>query len=166
MKKIILSSLFFVMAAPGAIAGEIHSRITDSIQLTVEGPGVQSQRLGSSYSVSGTNISATTFGGLTAGSATAPSLISAGSYDIHTDGQAFSFTESAFTGDTAVTSQTTLSHGQFTAPNLYSDSTTSSGGSAGSLAGTLSGTSVPTITAGGAGTTGIGQRTIELTVFR
>jgi len=38
-------------------------------------------------------------------------------------------------------------------------------GDAGTLAGTLSGTSVPTVTAGGAGTTAIGQRTIELSVF-
>jgi len=69
-------------------------------------------------------------------------------------------------GDVAVTSQSALSGGQFTAPNLYGSSVTSSGGTAGSLAGTLSATGVPTVTAGGAGTTAIGQRTVELSVFQ
>ena len=48
---------------------EITSRITDSVQATVDGFFVQSTRLGSSYSVSGTNISVDTLGGLTTGSA-------------------------------------------------------------------------------------------------
>ena len=39
-------------------------------------------------------------------------------------------------------------------------------GTAGSLAGTLSSTGIPTVTAGGAGTTAIGQRSIELSVFK
>jgi len=34
------------------------------------------------------------------------------------------------------------------------------------LAGTLSGTGVPTVTAGGAGTQAVGQRSIELSVFK
>ena len=69
-------------------------------------------------------------------------------------------------GDTPVTSQTCCNSGQITAPNLYSDSITSTGGTAGTLAGTLTATGVPTVTAGGAGTTAIGQRTIELSVFK
>ena len=55
---------------------------------------------------------------------------------------------------------------KFRTPNLYGDTVQSQGGTAGSLAGTLSGTSIPTVTAGGAGTTAIGQRTVELSVFR
>ena len=51
-------------------------------------------------------------------------------------------------------------------PNLYGDSVTQVGGDKGSLAGTLSTTGVPTVTAGGAGTTATGQRTIELSVFK
>ena len=51
---------FFVISP--ASAAEITSRITDSVQLTVDGPTLQSTRIGSSYSVSGTNVSVTTMG--------------------------------------------------------------------------------------------------------
>ena len=165
MKKLALLVAPFLIMSP-ASALEINSVITDSVQLSVDGPAVQSTRIGSSYAVSGSNISVSTLGGLTGGSATAAATVSAGSYSINTDGQAFTFSESTTIGDTAVTSQSTLSSGQFTSPNLYGDSITSSGGTAGTLAGTLSGTGVPTVTAGGAGTTAIGQRSIELSVFQ
>ena len=165
MKKIALLSAPFLIMSP-ANAVEIKSIITDSVQLTVDGPAIQSTRVGSEYSVSGTNISVSTLGGLTGASATAPATVSAGSYGINTDGQAFTFSETTNIGDTVVTSQSALSGGQFTTPNLYGETITSTGGTAGSLAGTLSGTSVPTVTAGGAGTTAVGQRSIELSVFQ
>lgn len=157
MKGVItaLAASFFVI--PAVQAGEITSKITDSVQLTVEGPAVQSTRIGASYSVSGSNISSTSFGGVGG----------AGTYDVNTAGQSFTFSESLNAADTAVTSQSSLStNGRFDSPNLYGQSTTQSGGSAGTLAGTLSTTGVPTITAGGPGTTAIGQRTIELSVFK
>ena len=103
---------------------------------------------------------------MTGSSATAPAIRSTGDYEVTNDGQAFSFSEYDLVGDVAVTSQSALSGGQFTTPNLYGSSVTSSGGTAGSLAGTLSATGVPTVTAGGAGTTAIGQRTVELSVFQ
>ena len=165
MRKALLLLPFFVMSSVSA--GEITSRITDSVQLTVDGPMVQSTRIGSSYSVSGSNVSVTTLGGLTGASTTAPATISAGSYSIDTDGQAFSFSESTNIGDVAVTSQSSLSSGgNVETPNIYGDTTQYQGGTAGSLAGTLSATGVPTVTAGGAGTTAIGQRTVELSVFQ
>ena len=157
MKGVItaLAASFFVI--PAVQAGEITSKITDSVQLTVEGPAVQSTRIGASYSVSGSNISSSSFGGVGG----------AGTYTINTSGQAFTFSESLNAADTSVTSQSSLStNGRFDSPNLYGQSTTQAGGSAGTLAGTLSATSVPTITAGGPGTTAIGQRTIELSVFK
>ena len=61
---------------------------------------------------------------------------------------------------------TSVSSGVVGSLPLFGSTTTSSGGVAGSLAGTLSNTSVPTVTAGGAGTTAIGQRSIELSVFQ
>ena len=167
MKKLALMAAPFLIMSP-ASALEINSVITDSVQLTVDGPALQSTRIGTSYAVSGSNIGVTTLGGINTSncSSTGAAGITVGSYDINTDGQAFTFSESATIGDTVVAAQTTLSSGQFAAPNLYGDSITSTGGTAGSLAGTLSGTSVPTVTAGGAGTTAIGQRTIELSVFQ
>jgi len=153
-RSLLLFSLFFAIPSNAA---EITSRITDSIQLKVDGAAVQSTRIGASYSVSGTNISSSSFGGVGG----------AGTYDINTAGQAFSFSENFNAADTPVTSQTNLSNnGRFDAPNLYGDSVTQVGGSAGTLAGTLSTTGVPTVTAGGPGTTATGQRTIELSVFK
>jgi len=167
MRRAILLLPFFVMSPVSA--AEITSRITDSVQLTVEGPAIQSNRVGTSYAVSGSNVSVTTLGGLdtTNCSTTGVPGISAGSYDISTDGGAFSFSESSTIGDSVVTSQSTLATGgQVTTPNLYGNSTQSQGGTAGNLAGTLSATGIPTVTAGGAGTTAIGQRSMELSVFR
>jgi len=153
MKRLLLAfSLFFAIPANAA---EITSRITDSVQLNVEGAAVQSTRIGASYSASGTNIQSSSFGGVGG----------AGTYDINTAGQAFSFSESFNAADTVVTDQS-VTAGVISSPNLYGDSVTQTGGDKGSLAGTLSTTGVPTVTAGGAGTTATGQRTIELSVFK
>ena len=165
MRKALLLLPFFIMTPVSA--AEITSRITDSVQLTVDGPMVQSTRIGSSYSVSGSNINVTTLGGLTGASATAPASISAGSYAIDTDGQAFTFSETTNVGDVAVTTQSSLSSGgRVDTPNIYGDTSQYQGGTPGSLAGTLSPTGISTVTAGGSGTTAIGQRTVELSVFQ
>lgn len=158
MKRLLLAfSLFFTIPVSAA---EITSKITDSVQLKVDGAAIQSTRIGASYSVSGTNIKpatgATDFGGVGG----------AGTYDINTAGQAFTFSESFNAADTVVNTQLLDVDGNFSSPNLYGDSVTQTGGIAGTLAGTLSATGVPTVTAGGAGTTATGQRTIELSVFK
>ena len=154
-------------SSTAANAGEIRSTIVDSVQLTVDGPMVQSRRIGSQYSVSGTNINVTTLGGLTTGSNTAPPALTDGAYAINTTGQAFTFSESATVGDVAVTTQSSLSSGgRIDTPNIYGDTTQYQGGTPGALAGTLTTAGVPTVTAGGAGTTAIGQRTVELSVFQ
>jgi len=150
-----LSLLFSLFLVTPAFAGEITNKITDSVQLNVQGAAVQSLRTGAEYSVSGTNIKATTFGGVG----------TAGAYDVNTAGQAFSFSETKRTADTDVTSQT-VSGGTIASPNLYGSSTTQLGGDKGSLAGTLSPTGVPTVTAGGPGSTATAQRSVELSVFK
>ena len=153
MKRLLLiSSLFFITPVSAA---EITSKITDSVQLNVQGAAVQSTRIGASYSVSGTNIQSSSFGGVGG----------AGTYDINTSGQAFSFSESINAADTPVTTQS-VSAGVIASPNLYGDSVTQLAGDKGSLAGTLSTTGVPTVTAGGPGTTATAQRSIELSVFK
>ena len=154
MKRLLLiSSLFLVTPVSAA---EITSKITDSVQLGVQGAAVQSTRIGASYSASGTNIQSSAFGGVGG----------AGTYSINTAGQAFSFSESFNAADTPVTTQTVTNQGTITSPNLYGDSVTQVGGEKGTLAGALSPTGVPTVTAGGAGTTATAQRSIELSVFK
>ncbi len=154
MKKVllVLSTLFLVTPVSAA---EITSKITDSIQLGVQGAAIQTERVGGSYSVSGTNINVTTLGGVGG----------AGSYDINTNGQAFTFSETSRAADTAVTTES-VSSGVIASPNIYGNTTTQLAGDKGTLAGTLSGTGVPTVTAGGPGTTATAQRTIELSVFK
>ena len=153
MKRLLLAfSLFFITPVSAA---EITSKITDSIQLGVQGAAIQTERVGGSYSVSGTNINVTTLGGVGG----------AGSYAIDTNGQAFTFSETSRAADTAVTTDS-VSAGVIASPHVYGNSTTQLAGDKGTLAGTLSGTSVPTITAGGPGSTGTAQRTIELSVFK
>jgi len=165
MKKLLL--LMLLASCTAANAGEIRSTIVDSVQLTVDGPMVQSRRIGSQYSVSGTNVNVTTLGGLTVGSNTAPPALTDGAYAINTTGQAFTFSESATVGDVAVTTQSSLSSGgRIETPNIYGDTTQYQGGTPGTLAGTLTPTGVATVTAGGSGTTAIGQRTVELSVFQ
>ena len=163
--KRFLPFAMLLMTAGSVSAGELTSRHSSSVQLTVEGPAIQSTRLGSSYSVSGNNINVTTLGGLNGGSAAAASTLSAGSYAINTNGDAFNFSESSFIGDTPVTSQVALtSDGRIEQPNLYSNSTSQLGGTAGTLAGTINTAGVMTLTAGGAGTTATGQFVTEITV--
>jgi hypothetical protein len=153
MKKLLfVFSLFFTIPVSAA---EITSRITDSVQLGVQGAAVQSTRIGASYSASGTNIQSTSFGGVGG----------AGTYDVNTPGQAFTFSESFNAADTPVTTQS-VSGGQIASPNLYGDSVTQLGGDAGSLAGSLSPTGVASVTAGGPGTTATAQRSVELSVFK
>ena len=153
MKRLIVAFSLFLTTP--AFAGEITHKIVDSVQLGVQGAAVQSERVGGQYAVSGTNINVTTLGGVG----------SSGSYAINTNGAAFSFSESTRSADTVVTTQSAAS-GAIASPNLYSNATTQLAGDKGSLAGTLSPTGVPTITAGGPGSTGTAQRTVELSVFK
>jgi hypothetical protein len=145
-----LAFIFSLFLITPVSAAEITSKITDSVQLKVDAAASQAIRVGAQYSVSGTNIQSSTFGGVGG----------AGTYSINTAGQAFTFSESLIDADTTPASVSTGA----IAP--YGNITSTAAGAAGSLAGTLSGTSVPTVTAGGAGTTATGQRSIELSVFK
>ena len=166
MRKLLLAICGGVIFVSSASAAEINNTITDSVQLTVNGAGASSQRIGSSYSVSGSNIDVTTLGGLTGGSATAPATMSAGDYALETNGGAFTFSEAVTVGDTVDTSMDVdATLGTFDTAEVYSDNTVTAGGTKGSLAGTLSATGISTVTAGGQGTTALGQRTVSLSVF-
>ena len=128
MKRVLLAlagTTFFIMPVS---ASQITNRIVDSVQLTVDGPSVVSTRLGSNYTSSGTNITATNLGGLHGGSATAAPTITIGTYAQTTDGQAYTFSESAMIGDATVTSQATLtSGGRVDAPNIYGSTNSHNG---------------------------------------
>jgi len=88
------------------------------------------------------------------------------SFGLVNAGEAFTFTESLNVGDSTVTSQT-VTNGAIASPTLYGKNTTQLAGEKGTLAGTIdTSTGALTVTGGGAGTTAIGQRSVELSVFK
>ena len=139
MRQFAFVATTFLLAAGASNAAEIRNSITTSVQLKVTPAVTVTAPTPDSYAASGTNIDVTSLGG--AGKGT-------GTYEIMTNGAAFSFSESASSGGISTTTQT--------------------GGTTGSLAGTItpgSGTSL-TLTAGSIGTEAIGQTSIELSVFQ
>ena len=157
------------MVAPAAKADLTH-RMTSSTQLSVNGAYTDATRIGSTYSVSGSNIKVASendhFGKLTAGTATAAATLDVGAYDINTAGSAFSFSESWTQGDVvnAIGSGADVTSGVVADLPAYGEVLTMSGGVAGSLAGTITSAGVTTLTAGGAGTTATGQFVTEIVI--
>ena len=156
------------MVAPSAKADLTH-RMTSSTQLSVNGAYTDAQRIGSTYTVSGSNIKVATdahFGKLTAGTATAAATLDVGAYDVNTAGSAFSFSESWVQGDAvnAIGSGVDVTSGVVSDMPAYGNTLTMSGGVAGSLAGTITSAGVTTLTAGGAGTTATGQFVTEIQI--
>tara|TARA_B000000557_G_C20633126_1_gene383070 strand:+ start:100 stop:609 length:510 start_codon:yes stop_codon:yes gene_type:complete len=168
MKKAFLLFGMLLMSAPIARADLIH-RLSTSTQLTVNGAYTDASRVGSTYAVSGTNIKVATdnhFGKLTAGTATAAATLDVGAYDINTAGSAFSFSETWTQGDAtnAIGSGVDVTSGVVADMPAYGETFTSSGGVAGTLAGTITSAGVSTLTAGGAGTSAVGQFVSEITI--
>ena len=165
MKKLFL--LLF-LAAPSAYADMTHN-ITTSTQLTVNGAYTDSNRIGSTYAVSGSNIKVATdahFGKLTAGTATTAATLDVGAYDVNTAGSAFSFSESWTQGDATnpIGSGVDVTSGVVADMPAYGEVLTMSGGVAGSLAGTINSAGVITLVAGGANTSAVGSVVTSLTV--
>ena len=163
MKKF-LPFAMLLMTATAANAGGIVSKHASSVQLTVDAARSQATRIGSSFSISGSNIDTTD--GSTAGTVSAGTITS-GVYNPgtiaatqDTAGAAFSFSQSYTQADAVPTSAATLGAN----PN-YGSLTTYAAGSAGDLAGTVTSAGVLTITAGGAGTSATGQFVSEITVI-
>ena len=163
MKRIIPFIMLAMAATPLAARADITSRMTSSVQLTVNAAATQMQRVGNSYSISGTNVDTTD--GTTAGTVSAGS-ISSGVYGPGTisatqddPGEAFSFTTSFIQGDAIDTSGPSVGD-----VSAYSNQLSTGAGTAGNLAGTVTSQGALTVTAGGAGTTATGQFVTEVTV--
>ena len=142
---------------------DITHKLSSSVQLTVDGAASQATKVGSTYSVSGSNVSLTTAGGL--GTLTAGTAVgyTPSSYSLTTDGSAYTFSETFLEGDDAP-SAATVSSGVVGSLPVMGSTTTQSGGVAGSLAGTINSAGTMTLTAGGAGTSATGQFVSELTI--
>jgi len=167
MKKFVIIACFML---PSAVFGDVIHKMTNSIQLTTDGAYSIGSRGSSTYSVSGNNIKVSdsaSFGGLTAGSNGAAATMTNGTYEMNTVGSSFSLSESFIEGDDvyAVGSGVDVTAGVITDLPVLSTTTSYSGGVAGSLAGTVVSNGTNTCTAGGAGTTCIGQFVTELSIL-
>ena len=160
MNKLLLAAAIVIGSASPAYADLTH-RIQSSVSLTVDAAASAASRIGSSYSVSGNNITLDTAGGL--GALTTGSAVgyTAADYSITTAGDAFSFSESFTEGD-AVPSATSVTSGVVGSLPMLGDTTTTAGGVAGTLAGTISSDHAIGLTAGGAGTSAVGQMVTEI----
>ena len=164
MKKALFAFSMLLMTAGAANAGGLVSKHASSVQLTVDAARTQASRIGSTFSISGSNIDTTD--GTTAGTVSAGTITS-GVYNPgtiaatqDTAGAAFSFSQSYTQGDAVPTSAPTVG----AVPN-FGSVTSYNAGTAGDLAGTVTSAGVLTVTAGGAGTSATGQFVSEITVI-
>jgi len=161
--KRILPFIMLLMSAPLAARADLTSRMTSSVQLTVNAAATSVQRMGNSYSISGNNVDTTD--GTTANTVSAGAISSGvygpGTISVTQDdpGESFSFATAFTQGDALDTTGPDI--GDISA---YSDQLSTAAGSAGNLAGTVTSQGTLTVTAGGAGTTATGQFVTEVTV--
>ena len=172
MKKLLPILLFAGFSSP-AFADITHS-ISSSVQLNVNAAATQVERVGNSYSVSGTNMDVTTLCGMSVatyddGNSTGVSSFTAGDYAVADDATTWALTESWTVGDTIDTedlsvgsvsnysSQTSTAAGTLTFTGEGDDATST-------LAGAIDSVGGVTVTPGGAGTSAIGQVVTSLTI--
>ena len=170
MKKLL--SLLLLAATPAY--ADITQKFVTSAQISVDAPYSVTNKLGTTYSISGNNITpsvtadgSTTsgkIGGLNLGSLTSgvPAMIQTDKA-VTTAGSSFSLTESITMGD-ATPSAVTPSSGIAALPHLSGQTTVGSGGTAGSLGMTSLSSGVHTCSAGGSGTSCIGSTSVTITI--
>ena len=163
MKKFL--PILLLLSTP--VYADLSHSITSSTKLTVGGASTSADRIGSTYSISGTGVdtthgtgdSAVTNGvgalAISSGIGTPPNV--SASQDV--PGASFSFSQSFTQADVVPTSAITTG----AAPN-FSEVTSIAGGTAGSLAGTITSAGAITLTAGGHNTEALGQVTSTLIV--
>jgi len=170
MKKLL--PFLFLMSAPAY--ADIKQEFVTSAQITVDMPYSVTNKVGTTYSLSGNNITPSVtvgdtttsgkIGGINVGSLTdgVPAMIQTDT-SVTTAGSAFSKTESVIMGD-ATPSAVTPSSGIAALPVLGGQTTVGSGGTAGNLALTSLSSGIHTCTAGGSGTSCIGSTKVTITI--
>ena len=161
MKKLLLLFLFI----PVASHADIQHSITSSVKLESLSAATSADKIGSSYSISGNNItttdsnSAATVGGFGSVTSGVPAISFPSSVSQSQSGEAFSYSTSYLEGDATAGSAPTVG----TVSN-FSDLTSTSAGSVGTAAVTLDNHTM-TLSAGtGTGVVLTGQFVTDLTV--
>ena len=166
MKRFLPLILLTGFSSP-AFADLTH-KLSSSVQLSVSAGATQVERIGTTYSVSGSGVDTTytPSGGSAVTDGIGSLTVSSGVGAIptleatqKTAGSAFSFSQSFTQGDAI--SQSAPSTG---AVSNFSNQTSTGSGTAGDLAGTITTSGAVTVTAGGAGTVATGQFVNELTI--
>ena len=160
--------MLFVMSLMTAPAyADVTHKLSSSVQLTVDAAATNVQRVGTTYSVSGNNvITQYTPSGGSATSSIGSLTISSGvgaiptlSATQATAGESFSFTQSFYQGDALSSSAPTVG-----AVGNFSNQTSTAAGTKDTLAGTIDTSGTMALTAGGAGTSAVGQFVSEITI--
>jgi hypothetical protein len=162
MKRTLLV-LGITLATASPVKADLTHKIMSSVSLQVGGAVTTAERIGSSFSISGSNIDTTdgtTANTVSAGTITsgvyAPGTIAATQ---DTPGESFSFSQSYTQADAVPTAAITTGD-----VANFSSIVSTAAGTAGTLAGVINADHTMTITAGGANTLAIGQLTTELTI--
>ena len=171
MKKLL--PFLFLISAPAY--ADITQKFTTSAQITVDMPYSVTNKLGTTYSITGTNITpsvtsggsttSNAIGGLNVGSLTAgvPAMIQTDKA-VATAGSSFALTESVTMGD-ATPSAVTPSSGIAALPHLGGQTTIGSGGTLGSGAMTSLSSGVHTCSgAFGSGSSCVGSTSVQITI--
>ena len=166
MKRFLPLILLTGFSSP--VLADITHKLSSSVQLSVSAGATQVERIGTTYSVSGSGVDTTytPSGGSAVTDGIGSLTVSSGVGAIptleatqKTAGSAFSFSQTFTQGDAI--SQSAPSTG---AVSNFSNQTSTGSGTAGDLAGTVLTSGAVTVTAGGAGTVATGQFVNELTI--
>ena len=161
MKRVLFLFTLLSMATP--VRADITHKLSSSIQLQVNAAATQVERIGSSFSITGSGVDTTdgnTASTISAGTITSgvyiPGTIAATQDD---PGESFSFTQAFTQGDAIDTTGPDIGD-----VSAYGDQLSTAAGTVGNLAGTVTSQGALTVTAGGAGTVATGQFLTELTI--
>ena len=166
MKRFLPLILLTGFSSP--VLADITHKLSSSVQLSVSAGATQVERIGTTYSVSGSGVDTTytPTGGSAVSDGIGSLTVSSGVGAIptleatqKTAGSAFSFSQTFTQGDAISTSAPSTG-----AVSNFSNQTSTGSGTAGDLAGTITTAGAVTVTAGGAGTVATGQFVNELTV--
>ena len=166
MKRFLPLILLTGFSSP--VLADITHELSSSVQLSVSAGATQGERIGTTYSVSGSGVDTTytPSGGSAVTDGIGSLTVSSGVGAIptleatqKTAGSAFSFSQTFTQGDAISTSAPSTG-----AVSNFSNQTSTGSGTAGDLAGTITTAGAVTVTAGGAGTVATGQFVNELTV--
>ena len=164
MKKLFLILGIFTLGGTAARADITHT-MTSSLQLSTNAAATQVERIGSTYSVSGSGVSTDVGGGGSAdltvgGLGTLTDGVGQGAIATatHTAGTAFSFSQSFIEGDVISTTAPTVG-----AVSAYSNQVSTAVGT-GTGTGTILTSGAITAVGGGSGTVTTGQFVTELSI--